>query len=185
MVWRIAFFCPPHWQARANTLISNPNPGSRMHSSSMSETSLWRQYYRVGDDFMELINAHNPQKTTLDVCALPEHLADQMHSLMTTIFPADYSSIYQQDNAPCHTDVIVREGFQEHSSDFQVMSWPQNSFDTIEHLWFHLEIPIRAATYRLKLYEKCRIKWWALGFRYHRLPIRNLSNWSQVECWRF
>ncbi|XP_071039868.1 uncharacterized protein [Parasteatoda tepidariorum] len=51
---------------------------------------------------------------------------------------------YQQDTAPCHKGRIV----EEHSSDFQVMSWPPNSSDLnpIEHLWSYLENQIRAAT---------------------------------------
>ena len=74
-------------------------------------------------------------------------VADQVHPFMTTVFLAG-DGVYQQDNAPCHKGRIVREWFEEHSSDFQVMSWLPNSPDInpIEHLWSHLENQIRAAT---------------------------------------
>lgn len=74
-------------------------------------------------------------------------VADQVHPFMATVFPAG-DGVYQQDNAPCHKGRIVMDWFEEHSSDFQVMSWPPNSPDMnpIEHLWSYLENQIRAAT---------------------------------------
>ncbi|XP_071041341.1 fatty-acid amide hydrolase 2-like [Parasteatoda tepidariorum] len=66
---------------------------------------------------------------------------------MATVFPAG-DGVYQQDNALCQKGRIVIDWFEEHSSYFQVMSWPSNSPDLnlIELLWSYLENQIRAAT---------------------------------------
>ena len=48
-------------------------------------------------------------------------VANQVHPFMTTVFTAG-DGVYQQDNAPCHKGRNVLEWFEEHSSDFQVMS---------------------------------------------------------------
>ncbi|GFU50824.1 hypothetical protein TNCV_2495281 [Trichonephila clavipes] len=49
-----------------------------------------------------------------------------MHSCIATAFPGD-DEFYQQGNAPCHKSQIVKEWFDESSSEFQAMSWPLNS----------------------------------------------------------
>ena len=72
-------------------------------------------------------------------------VADQVHPFMTMVFP-DGSSLFQQDNAPCHTAHIVREWFEEHDEVFMVLPWPPNSPDLnpIEHLWDVLDQQVRS-----------------------------------------
>lgn len=52
-------------------------------------------------------------------------VTDQVHPPMTT------SVTFQQDKAPCHTEIVVQEWFEEHDKDQSVESWcyiPQGTF---------------------------------------------------------
>ncbi len=64
-----------------------------------------------------------------------EIVADHVHSFMAMVFVA-LSGLLQQDNAPCHTAVIVQEWLEGHCKEFKVLPWPPNSdLNPIEHLW--------------------------------------------------
>lgn len=56
------------------------------------------------------------------------NIAGQVHPFIKTMHLVDYC-IYVQNNTICHAFQIVREEFQEHSNEFQVMSWRPNSPD--------------------------------------------------------
>lgn len=45
--------------------------------------------------------------------------------------------LFQQDNAPCPTPIIVQELFEEHEKEFRVLTWPPNSQDLnlTKRLW--------------------------------------------------
>ena len=62
-------------------------------------------------------------------------VADQVHPFMAMVIP-DGRGLFQQDNAPCHTALIVREWFEEHDEVSTVLPWHPNSPDLnpIEHL---------------------------------------------------
>ncbi|GFW97885.1 transposable element Tcb1 transposase [Trichonephila clavipes] len=64
---------------------------------------------------------------------------------MRIVFPQD-DSIFQQDNARCHTAASVRAWFEEHQDEFTVLPWPANSpeLNPIENLWDHLDRVVRA-----------------------------------------
>uniref|UniRef100_A0A3Q3JTD4 Transposase Tc1-like domain-containing protein n=1 Tax=Monopterus albus TaxID=43700 RepID=A0A3Q3JTD4_MONAL len=71
-------------------------------------------------------------------------VADQVHPFMAKVFP-DGSGFFQQDDAPCYTAKSVQEWFEEHDSEFKVLTWPPNSPDLnpVEHLWDVLEKQIQ------------------------------------------
>ncbi|MCI4382560.1 hypothetical protein PGIGA_G00016250 [Pangasianodon gigas] len=64
---------------------------------------------------------------------------------MATVFP-NGSSLFQQDNVPCHTAKIVQEWFEERDKEFKVLIWPPNSPDLnlIKHLWDVLDKQVRS-----------------------------------------
>ena len=64
---------------------------------------------------------------------------------MAMVFP-DGSGLFQQDNAPCHTEHIVREWFEEHDEVFTVLPWPPiyPDLNPIEHLWDVLDRQVRS-----------------------------------------
>ncbi|KFM69166.1 hypothetical protein X975_25467, partial [Stegodyphus mimosarum] len=81
--------------------------------------------YYVGNVFMKHIRTHILHRTIPDIGVLCLLVVDQVHPFMTTAAGDD---VYQQDYAPCRgKGRTVREWFEEHSSDFQVM--PPNSLD--------------------------------------------------------
>ena len=51
------------------------------------------------------------------------------------IFQKEMEIIFQQDNAPCHTDKICKQWFEE--NNIKTMSWPANTpnLSCIENLW--------------------------------------------------
>ncbi|GBM91078.1 hypothetical protein AVEN_64791-1, partial [Araneus ventricosus] len=55
-------------------------------------------------------------------------IADHFHPSMAFVFPTG-NGIFHQDTAPCHKARIVLEWFEEHTDEFQLMSWPHNSPD--------------------------------------------------------
>lgn len=61
----------------------------------------------------------------------------------------------------------------ENFRKFQVGSRTPNSrgMNSLEHLWFNLEIPIRTAL-QLAIYENCRNNLCKTRMRYFRLPIK-------------
>ncbi|GBM70738.1 Transposable element Tc1 transposase [Araneus ventricosus] len=73
--------------------------------------------------------------------------ADQLHPYMAFVFPTG-NGFFQQDNAPCHKARIVLEWFEEHTDEFQLMSWPPNSPDLnpMEHIWDVMERQLTAQT---------------------------------------
>lgn len=58
MIRRITFSGPTHRRALANTPYSNGNPDSWMHK--LWERSLWRLYYRVGNDLLSTLGSIIP-----------------------------------------------------------------------------------------------------------------------------
>ena len=72
-------------------------------------------------------------------------VADHVHPFMDAIFP-DGRGLFQQDNAPCHKAKMVQDWFEEHSSEFEVLTWPPDSPDLnpIEHLWDVLDEQVRS-----------------------------------------
>ncbi|GBN87022.1 hypothetical protein AVEN_50406-1 [Araneus ventricosus] len=74
-------------------------------------------------------------------------IADQLHLYMAFVFPTG-NGIFQQDNASCHKARIVLEWFEEHTNEFQLMSWPPNSpdLDPMEHIWDVMDRQLRAQT---------------------------------------
>ncbi|KAF7659717.1 hypothetical protein LDENG_00294150 [Lucifuga dentata] len=54
--------------------------------------------------------------------------AEQAHPFMAVVFP-DGSGLFQQDNTPCHTAEIVQEWFEEHDTEFKMLTWLPNSPD--------------------------------------------------------
>ena len=109
-----------------------------------TETSRWRGYYGVGLFSWSTLGPIIPLEQSLTSMRYVNIIADQFHPFMATVFPSG-DGVYQQDNSPCHKGRIVREWFEENSSDFQVMSWIQ-ILRTFIHLRSHLENQIRAAT---------------------------------------
>ncbi|KAK3532871.1 hypothetical protein QTP70_001156 [Hemibagrus guttatus] len=71
--------------------------------------------------------------------------ADHVHPFMETLFP-DGCGLFQQDNAPCHKAEMVQEGFDDHNTQFEVLTWPPNSPDLnpIQHLWDVLDKQVRS-----------------------------------------
>lgn len=71
-------------------------------------------------------------------------IADQVHPIMLMMYPAT-DGVFQHDNAPSHRAGIVDRWFEEHDSDFSVLSWPAQSPDLnpIENLWDEVERGIR------------------------------------------
>ncbi len=72
-------------------------------------------------------------------------VADQVHPFMTMVFP-DGSSVFQQNNAPCHMAEIVQKWFEEHDKEFKLLTRTPNSPDLnpIEHLWDVPEKQVRS-----------------------------------------
>lgn len=48
-------------------------------------------------------------------------VADHVHPFMETVLP-DGSGLFQQDNAPCHKAGMVQEWFEEHNSEFEMLT---------------------------------------------------------------
>lgn len=71
-------------------------------------------------------------------------LADQVHPMMQTLFPAG-DGMFQDDNAPIHAAGLVQSWFDEHEDEFKHLPWPAQSPDLniIEPLWSFLERSIR------------------------------------------
>ncbi|GBM47052.1 hypothetical protein AVEN_68372-1 [Araneus ventricosus] len=74
-------------------------------------------------------------------------IAVQLLPFMAFVFPTG-NGIFQQDNALCHKARIVLEWFEEHTTEFHLMSWPPNSPDLnlMEHIWDVRERQLRAQT---------------------------------------
>ncbi|KAK3512081.1 hypothetical protein QTP70_030362, partial [Hemibagrus guttatus] len=60
-------------------------------------------------------------------------------------FP-DGCGLFQQDNALCHKAKMFQEWFDEHNSEFEVLTWSSNPPDSnpIEHLWDVLDKQVRS-----------------------------------------
>ncbi|OAD65318.1 hypothetical protein PHYBLDRAFT_71012 [Phycomyces blakesleeanus NRRL 1555(-)] len=56
----------------------------------------------------------------------------------------DGEFIFQEDNAPCHKDILAKE--YKEDVNLPVMTWPANSSDlsSIENIWAYLECQLRA-----------------------------------------
>lgn len=63
---------------------------------------------------------HICMESTLNTNAYLSIVGDEVHPYMAILFP-EGDSIYQQDNAPCHTARIVRKWFKQHEDDFKVL----------------------------------------------------------------
>lgn len=68
-------------------------------------------------------------------CLIPIQQSLTFVHYVTAVFQAD------EQCCSCYKGQIVMEWFEEHSSDFQVMSWPPNSCDinAIDHLLSNME----------------------------------------------
>lgn len=127
---------------------------------------------------------HN-EKFLTPLCEL-NIVANPMHRIKTTIFPAGYC-IYQLDNAPYNTVRIVRECFEEYSKALRVMPWPPKSpgMNPVKHLRFHLERPLHGASLQFAMCENCITSWWAFCVKYLRIPVRTLLCWSKSSVGGF
>lgn len=110
----------------------------------------------------------------------------QMHPFMTTIF-AEIDDIYKQDNAQCYRVRIFLEYLKDFSYDFQDMSWPSNLSDmnSIEHLWFYLNIRTRVTTLPLRLRWELQSQLVRVSIRYQKLLINVVSNQCYVVRYPF
>lgn len=72
-------------------------------------------------------------------------VADHVHPFMNTVF-LEGSGHFQQDNVPRYTADSVREWFEEHDSEFSVLTWPPNSPDLnpMEQLWNVLDKQVKS-----------------------------------------
>jgi len=55
-------------------------------------------------------------------------VSDHVHHFMTIVSPSS-DGYFQQDNAPCHKDQIISNGFLEHDNKFSIIKWPLQSPD--------------------------------------------------------
>ena len=64
---------------------------------------------------------------------------------METVFHDD-CGLDQQDNVPYHKAKMVQDWFEEHSHEFEVLTWPSNSPDLnpVKHLWDVLDKQVQS-----------------------------------------
>lgn len=138
-----------------------------MHSSS--ETSRWCTYYRVSNNCTKHIGNHNPYRTKLDVCILPEHCCTPGALIYDNSFSSGWLHL-TECNIPCHRGQITREWFKESSNKFQIISWPSNSLEMIgiKHCGFTWRTHFVLPCYLIAMCDNHRTYWWAFGTRYAR-----------------
>ena len=87
----------------------------------------------------------------LKYCAIPS---------MQHLF-GDQPSIFQQDNAPCHTAKVVKEWTE--ANGMKILSWPGNSPDLnpIEHIWDHIARQLAKQKFRNaeELLNNLKVEW--------------------------
>ena len=72
-------------------------------------------------------------------------IADHVHPFMEMVFP-DGCGLFQEDNTLCNKAKMVQEWFEEHTNEFEMLTWPPNSPDLnpIKHLWDVLDKKVRS-----------------------------------------
>ncbi|GBO03945.1 hypothetical protein AVEN_164652-1 [Araneus ventricosus] len=90
-----------------------------------------------GDVLMSGSGTRSCGRTDHETANYLDIIADQLHPYMTFVFPTG-NGIFQQDNAPCHKARILLEWFEEHTDEFQLMSWLPNSPDLIRWSTFRI-----------------------------------------------
>ncbi|KAK3526254.1 hypothetical protein QTP70_020404, partial [Hemibagrus guttatus] len=78
-------------------------------------------------------------------CIPDQDKSDQLHPFMATVLTND-SVLFQQNNDPCHTAVIVQERFEEGNKEFKLLTWPPKfpDLNPIEHLWDVLDKQVKS-----------------------------------------
>lgn len=139
---------------------------------SLTVRNLRQLYWHVIDDCtLGSIISINQSLTSAQFLYITE---DQVYPLM---FSGELL-LYQQHNEPSHTGRILKECFEEHSSEFQVISWPLNSTvrNQVEQLSIvvNLEIPFPAAILLPRIVREFQDNLGALDYRYFWLTYKSI-----------